>query len=86
MTVGTDVEGAVLTIVTCARAPKALSEHGGGTMTDGDIKEMRGCRNNRAIVSELYNKRAIGIHSILVEVVFGVNGSEGRRCVGRDRR
>ena len=66
MTVGTDVEGAVLTIVTCARAPKALSERRGGATRDGDIKEVRGGRNNRTIVSELYDKRAIGIHSILV--------------------
>ena len=64
--VGTDVEGAVLMIVTCARAPKALSEHRGGAMRDGDIKEARGGRNNRTIVSELYDKRAIGIYSILV--------------------
>ena len=32
------VEGAVLAIVTCARAPKALSECGGGATRDGDVK------------------------------------------------
>ena len=64
--VGTDVEGAVLTIVTCARAPKALSEHGGGATRDGYIKEARWGRNNRTIVSQLYDKRAVSVHSILV--------------------
>ena len=66
VTVGTDVEGAVLTIVTCARAPKALSERGGRVTRDGYIKEARWGRKNRTIVSQLYDKRAVGVHSILV--------------------
>ena len=66
MAVGADIEGAVLTIVTCTRAPKALSEHGSGTTRDRDIKEACWGRNNWMIVPELYDKRAIGIHSILV--------------------
>ena len=66
MAVGTDVEGAVLTIVTCARAPKALGERGSGATRDGDIKEARWDRNNRMIVSQLYDKRAVGVYSVLV--------------------
>ena len=66
MAVGADVEGAVLTIVTCARAPKALSERGGGAMGDGYIKEAHWGGKNRTIVSQLYDKRAIGVHGIFV--------------------
>ena len=64
--VGTDVEGAVLMIVTCARAPKAFSERGSRATGDRDIKEVCWGRNNWVIVSELHDKRAIGIHSILI--------------------
>ena len=66
MAVGTDVEGAVLIIMTCARALKALSERGGGATRDGYIKEVRWGGNNRMIVSQLYNKRAVSVHSILI--------------------
>ena len=66
VTVRTDVEGAVLTIVTCARGLKALSKRGSRAMRDGDIKEARWGRNNRTIVSQLDDKRAVGVHSILV--------------------
>ena len=86
MTVGTDIEGAVLAIVTCARAPKALSERGSGAMGDRDIEKMCWGRNNGMIVSELHDKRAIGIYCILVQAVFGVDGGEGGRGVGRGRR
>ena len=51
MAVGTVVEGAVLAIVTCARAPKAFSKHGSGAMGDRDIEEMCWGRNNGAIVA-----------------------------------
>ena len=83
---GTDVEGAVLTIVTCARALKAFGERGSGVMGDRDIKEACWGRHNWTIVSELHNKRAIGVHSIFILAVFGVDGGEGGRGVGRCRR
>ena len=51
MAVGTDVEGAVLAIVTCARAPKAFSKHGSGATGDRDIEETCRGRNNGAIVA-----------------------------------
>ena len=38
MAVGTDIEGAVLMIVTCARAPKALGESGSGATKNRDIE------------------------------------------------
>ena len=66
MAVGADVEGAVLTIVTCARAPKTVGERGSGVTRDGYVKEACWGGNNRTIVSQLYNKRAIGVHSIFV--------------------
>ena len=66
LAVGADVERTVLTIVTCARAPKALSKGGSGATRDGDIKEVHWGRDNRMIVSQLYDNRAVGVHSILV--------------------
>ena len=64
---GTNVEGAVLAIVTCARAPKALGEG----------------RDDRTIVSELHDERMVDSHSIFIKAVFGVNGSKGGGSVGR---
>ena len=48
---GTDVERAVLTIVTCARAPKALGEGGSGATSDGNIEEASGGRDDGTIVA-----------------------------------
>ena len=89
MAVRADVEGAVLAIVTCARAPKAFSESGSGAMRNGNIEEARWGRNDRTIVSELYDKGPVDVHSVFIQAVFGVNGSEGRRGVdgaGEDSR
>ena len=82
MAVGTDVEGAVLTIVTCARAPKAFSESRSGAMSDGDIEEASRGRNDRTIVSELHNKGLVDVHSIFIKAISGVDGGEGGRSVG----
>ena len=51
MAMGTDVERAVLTIVTCARAPKALGEGGSGATSDGNIEEASGGRDDGTIVA-----------------------------------
>ena len=61
-----DVEGTVLTIVTCARAPKAFSEREGGAARDGDVKKVSRGRNDWTIVSELYDERSVCIHSVLI--------------------
>ena len=66
MAVGADVEGAVLAIVTCARALKALSERGSGATRDGDIEEAGWGGDERTIVSQLYDERAVDVHSILI--------------------
>ena len=63
---GTDVEGAVLTIVTCARAPKALGKSRSRATRDGDIEEASWGGNDRMIVSKLHDKRTVDIHSIFV--------------------
>ena len=66
MTMGAGVEGAVLAIVTCTRAPKALGERGSGAMRDGDVEEAGWGRDDRTIVSQLYDERAVDVHSILI--------------------
>ena len=66
VTVGADVEGAILAIVTCARAPKTIGERGSRATRDGYVKEVCWGGNDRTIVSQLYDKRAISVHSILV--------------------
>ena len=81
MAVGTGVEGAVLAIVTCARAPKAFGESRSGATKDGDIEEACRGRNDRTIVAKLHNKGTVDIHSIFVKAVLGVDGSEGGRSV-----
>ena len=79
---GADVEGAVLTIVTCARAPKAFSKNRSRAVRDRDIEETCWSRNDRTIVSELHDKGMVNIHSIFVKAIFRVNGGEGGRSVG----
>ena len=64
--VRTDIEGAVLTIVTYARAPKAFGKSRSGATRDRDIEEMSRGRNDRTIVSKLHDKRTVDIHSIFV--------------------
>ena len=86
MAVGTDVEGAVLAIVICARALKAFGERGSGATGNGNIEEARWGRNDRTIVAELHDKGMIDIHSIFIQAVFGVDGSEGGRGVRRGKR
>ena len=66
MAVGTDVEGTVFTIVTCTMAPKTFSKHGGGAASDWDVKKVSWGGEDRTIVTELYHKRAICIHSIFI--------------------
>ena len=83
---GADVEGAVLAIVTCARALKAFNESRGRAMSNGDIKEVSGSRDDRMIVSKLHNERTIDGHSIFVEAIFRVYGGEGRGSVRRSWR
>ena len=85
MAMGADIEGAVLTIVTCASALKALSEGGSGAMSDGDIEEASRGRNDRTIVSELHNKGLVDVHSIFIKAISGVDGGEGGRSVGWGR-
>ena len=82
MAVRADVEGAVLAIVTCARAPKAFGKSGSGATRNGDVEEARWGRNDRTIVSELYDKRPVDVHSVFIQAVFGVNSGEGRKGVG----
>ena len=82
MAVRADVEGAVLAIVTCARAPKAFGKSRSGATRNGDVEEACWGRNDRTIVSELYDKRPVDVDSVFIQAVFGVNGGEGRRGVG----
>ena len=63
---GTDIEGTVLTIVTYARALKALGESRSGATRDRDIEEASRGGDDRTIVSELNNKRTVDIHSIFI--------------------
>ena len=78
---GADVEGTVFAIVTCTMAPKAFGEGGSGATGDWDIKEVSGSRDDRMIVSKLHNERTIDGHSIFIEAIFRVYGSEGRGSV-----
>ena len=80
---GTDIEGAVLTIVTCARALKALSESRGRVTRDGNIKEVSRSGNDGTIVTELHNERMVDRHSIFIKAKFGVNGGKRGRSVRR---
>ena len=81
MAVRADVEGAIPAIVTCARALKAFGKSGSGATRNGDIEEARWGRNDRMIVSKLYDKRPVDVHSVFIQAIFGVNGGEGRRGV-----
>ena len=83
MAVGTDVEGAVLMIVTCASALKALGEGGSRATRDGNIEEVGRSRDDGTIVAELHDKRAVSSHSIIVKAVFRVDGGKRGRSVGR---
>ena len=85
MAMGADVEGAVLTIVTCTMAPKAFGQSRSGTTSDRDVKEASRSGKDRTIVTELYHKRTVCIDSILVQAVFRVNSGERRRGVGQSR-
>ena len=60
------VEGTVLMIVTCARAPKAFGERGSRVTGDRDIEEARWGGNDWTIVTKLHDKRVVGVHSIFV--------------------
>ena len=51
MAMGTGVEGAVLMIVTCTRAPKALGECGSRATRDRDVKEAHWGGNDWTIVT-----------------------------------
>ena len=86
MAVGTDVEGAVLVIVTCARAPKAFGKSGSRVVRDGDIEEACWGRNNGTIVAKLHYKGMVDVHSIFVQAVFRVDGGEGRGGIRRSWR
>ena len=48
---GAGVEGTVLTIVTCARAPKALGERRSRVTRDRDVEEAHWGRNDWTIVT-----------------------------------
>ena len=80
---GTDVEGAVLAIVTCARAPKALGEGGSGATRDGNVEEAGRSGNDRTIVTESHDERSVDSYSIVVKAVFGVDGGKRGRSVKR---
>ena len=83
---GTDVEGAILTIVTYARAPKALGESRSGVTRDGNIEEVSRSGDDRMIVSELHDERTIDSHSIFIKAIFGVNSGKRGGSVGRSWR
>ena len=80
---GTDIEGTVLTIVTCARALKALGEGGGRAARDRDVEEASGGRDDRMIISKLHDERTINVDSIFIKAIFGVDSGEGGRSVRR---
>ena len=61
-----DVERAVLVIVTCTRAPKALGYRRSGATRDWDLEEMCGSRNDWTIITKLHDKGTIGVHGVFV--------------------
>ena len=83
---GTDVEGTVFAIVACTRALKAFSESGTGATSNGDVEEMSGGRDDRAIVANLYDKRLIVGYCVFIQAVFWVDGSKRGRSIGWGRR
>ena len=85
MAVGTDIEGTVFMIVACIRAPKAFSEGRSRAMSNRDIEEASGSRDDWTIVTNSYDKRLIVSYCIFVQAVFRVDGSERGRGVGQGR-
>ena len=85
VTVRTDVLGAVFSIVTCIRAPKAFSEGRSGAISDGNIEEASRSRDNRMIVAHLHDKGVVDSYSIFVQAVFGFDSNERGRSVRRSR-
>ena len=83
MAVGTDVEGAVLAIVTCASAPKALGKGRSGATRDGNVEEAGRSRDDGTIVTKSHDKRVVGSHSIVVKAIFRVDGSKRGRGIGQ---
>ena len=83
--VGTDIEGTVFMIVACIRAPKAFSEGRSRAMSNRDIEEASGSRDDWTIVTNSYDKRLIVSYCIFVQAVFRVDGSERGRGVGQGR-
>ena len=53
---------------------------------DRDVEEARWGGNDWTIVTKLHDERTVGVYSILVQAVFRINGSEGRRGVGQGWR
>ena len=66
MAVWTDVEGAVLAIVTCTRAPKTFGQCRSGVMRDRNIKEACGSRNDWTIITKLHDKGSVEINGVFV--------------------
>ena len=83
MAVGTDVEGAVLAIVTCASALKALGEGRSGATRDGNVEEAGRSGDDGTIVAKSHDKRAISSHSVVVKAIFRIDGGKRGRSVGQ---
>ena len=79
---GADIEGAILMIVTCARAPKTLSEGGSGATSDGNIEETSRSGNDRTIVAKLHDKGTVDSYSIFIQAIFRVNSGKRGGSVG----
>ena len=77
-----DIEGTVFSIVTCTMAPKAFGQGRSGAASDGNIKEASWSREDRTIITELYNEGAIGVHSVLVNTIFWVDSGKRGGGIG----
>ena len=87
---GTDIEWAVLLIVTKVMTPKAFSEGGCGSSTDGDMDNPSGGGEDQGSVRERLEKRPIeSKNSFIDSSIFRLRFHGGRRgCAsgGRGRR
>ena len=77
VTVRTDVLGAIFSIVTCTRAPKAFSKGGSGATSNRDIEEASGGRDYWTIIANLHDKGLVVGYCIFIQAIFWVDSSEG---------
>ena len=66
LAMGTDIVGAVFSIVTSTKAPKALDKERSWVAGDRDVKEMSGSRYYWVVVTNMHNKGLISCNCILV--------------------